>query len=150
MAAGPGRNDVVTPSDDIGRDVVTELACLVVRRAAPDELRLLPTVADSFFERDTARNAGRDEALLSPYILALAASAAAFLGTLAPSTDKIKDAAVRRMLRTPSCPEPITLTPGQAEWLHHHSYRNALTLGLPRDEAQLVADAFLASVNRST
>ena len=151
------------PTAAADRDLVVELAGLVVRRLAPEELPVLPIVAEDYFadpagtlrprDRDQPLGFGMDLALLAPYALAVATPVVQFLASLATDIlkDQAKDAAkpvvhdlVRRMCRRG--PESIALTPAQARWVHDTSIRNALALGLPEQQAQLLADALVTSV----
>jgi hypothetical protein len=101
-----------------------------------------------------------DLALMGPYALAVATPIVQFLMSLATDVakDLTKDAAkpvvrdlARRMFHReahPAGPDPISLTKPQAQWVHDNSYRNALALGLSNEQAQLLADAMVTSVNR--
>lgn len=96
-----------------------------------------------------------DLALLAPYALAVATPVVQFLMSLAGdiAKDQAKEAATpllrdlaRRMFHRG--PAAVAITPVQARWVHEASIRNALALGLPQDQAQLLADALVTSVNR--
>jgi hypothetical protein len=153
-----------TPTAPADRQLVTELAGSVVARLAPEELPVLPMVAADYFadpagtlrprDRDQPLGFGMDLALLAPYALAVATPVVQFLTSLATDIvkDQAKDAAkpvvhdlVRRMCRRG--PESIALTPAQARWVHDTSVRNALALGLPHEQARLLADALVTSVH---
>ena len=100
------------------RDVSTELARLMIERAAPDELLTFDEVADEYYadpestlnpaKNDEAVGFGLELALLAPFALAVAQFIIGFLGDLLRDVakDAVKDAAkpavagaVRRVLR---------------------------------------------------
>lgn len=169
-----GRMDGVpaAPAPD-DQDLVTELARTVIGRVAPDELAVLPIVAQDYFadpdgtldprDRDHPLGFGLDLVLLSPYVLAVATPVVQFLGSLA--TDIAKDLAkdlakdnakpivhdiVRRMFhRGLQQQAPVMLTPDQVDRVHEHSYRTGLALGLADGQARLLADALAGNINRS-
>jgi hypothetical protein len=149
--------------------LVTELASTVIGRVAPEELAVLPMVAQDYFadpagtlgsrDRDQPLGFGLDLVLMTPYVLAVATPVVQFLGSLA--TDIAKDLAkdnakpivhdvVRRMFRRgPQQQLPVMLTPDQVDRVHEQSYRTGLALGLPDGQARLLADALAGNVNRS-
>lgn len=156
----------VAPGDEA---LVTELASLVIERMAPDELAVVPLVARDYFAdpaetlgsrgRDQALGFGLDLALMTPYALAVATPVVQYLGSLATSIaqDVVKDEAkplvhdvVRQMFRRrPQQPTAVMLTPEQVDRVHERSYRIALALDMPDDQARLLADALAGTVNRS-
>lgn len=165
------RHGSPAPVEPADRELVTELAGLVVGRLAPDELPVLPIVAEDYFadpagtlhprDRDQPLGFGMDLALLGPYALAVATPVVNFLVSLATdiakdiAKDMTKDAVqpavrdlVRRMMHRDTQPEPILLTPQQLQRVQDSSYENALAFGLPEAQARLLADALGTSVNR--
>jgi len=161
-AAGPQ-----APAEQADRDLVADLAGMVVGQLAPDELAVLPIVAEEYFadpggtlrprDRDEPLGFGMDLALMGPYALAVATPVVQFLASLATDIvkDQAKDAAkpmvhdlVRRMFHREPQTGAVALTPAQAQRVHDTSIRNALALGLPREQAQLLADALVTSVNQ--
>jgi len=145
---------------DVGsRQVVVELAELVLQRTAPDEVPELPDVAEEYFADPQAVLAARrsDEplgfglelAMLAPIVLAIATPVVGFLVDVAK--DLIKDAAkphvnaaAQRLLRRPRQPPPaVTLSPQEAGTIRDSARSQAVTLGLSEQQAALLADAIV-------
>jgi hypothetical protein len=100
---------------DAGRDLVDELAQLMLQRVAPDELTLYEETSVEFFRdpqallkarpREEAVGFGLEVALVTPSVLAVAAEVARFLATvLADSArdelhDQLKPVIARRVKR---------------------------------------------------
>ena len=162
---GSGAVGPQAPAVPANQDLVTELAGVVLGQVAPDEMPVLPMVAEDYFadpagtlhppDRDQPLGFGMDLALLTPYVLAVATPVVQFLASLALDIikDEVKDTAgsavrdlVRRMFHGDPQLAAITLSPAQAQDIHDSSVRNALALGLSHEQAQLLADALLTSV----
>jgi|GEM_PF-581026 len=145
-------------------ELVTELARLVLERAAPEELVLFSDTAEEYFtdpqavldpnRRDEALGFGLDVAMLTPYVLAVAAPVIHFLAsTVAEAVSReakpMVARLVRRLLRQPApAPEPAgeappQLTTEQARQVRELAYQHAKRLGLDEDQAVLLADSMV-------
>jgi hypothetical protein len=154
-------SDVQLPPE-AENELVTELARLTVERAAPEELVLFSETAEEYFtdpqavldpkRRDEALGFGLDVAMLTPYVLAVAAPVIRFLAsTVAEAVGQeakpMVARLVRRLLRQPSpAPEsagevPPPLTTEQARQVRELAYQHAKRLGLNEDQAVLLADS---------
>jgi hypothetical protein len=141
--------------------VVVDLAGLVLRSVAPEELLLLPETAAEFFadpratltaqDRDEPLGFGIDVALLTPAVLAVASAAVQALWDMVSSgvaeavrpnlTDRI-----RLLLRIRPEPVTVSLTPAQAAQVHDVARRQALAVGLDDSRALMLADAVIGSL----
>lgn len=155
------------------RDLVTELAALVVARVSPEEMVIFDELAEEYFRdparavqqrrRDEALGFGLDLALVVPYALTVAGTVVHFLGSVAMDLlqDAAKDSAepavrdlVRRMFvrvtGRPARPaEPVVaLNPAQMRTVAATSLRAAAAVGLPEEQARLLADAIVGSLHR--
>lgn len=104
----------LAPDTPAERQLVAEVAQLVLRRAAPEELAIFEETADEYFDdpaavldpqaKDEAVGFGLELSLITPYALAVAAAVVRYLATLL--RDALEDAAkpevvkrVRRLFR---------------------------------------------------
>jgi hypothetical protein len=145
-------------------ELVTELARLALEQAAPEELVLFSETAEEYFKdpqavldpkrRDEALGFGLDVAMLTPYVLAVAAPVVRFLASTV--ADAVSQEAkplvarlVRRLLRQPDpAPEPASeapppLTTEQARQVRELAYQQAKRLGLDEGQAVLLADSMV-------
>lgn len=148
-----------------------ELAADLLPSIAPEEQPVFDQVATEYFAAPDAmfgrRGAdhplgfGVDLALNAPYLLAVSGPVLTFLTTVV--TDAASDAAkelaldgVKHLLRrrrehSPDTAtgaddgRPSALTPEQAERVRTIARERAITLGLPSDQADLMADAFVGA-----
>ena len=146
-----------------------DLARLVVRDIAPDELAVFDETAEEYLTdpmlpgdphgRDETLGFGVDLALVTPYALAVAGWVVQFLGSVATdiakdSTKPVAQGLVRLMITRAGgdSPErqPVVLTREQLTVVRDSSYVQACALGLTPERAELLADAVVGSVSRGT
>ena len=156
--AGP---DGLLGTDD-ERAVISELAHRAIVAAAPQELLLFDETAADYFEdpkaavkprsRDEAVGFGLELALLTPYVMAIAAAAVHALGSIVMGAVKDEGGVyarslIRRLFRLPdpdskpATPAPAPLNLQQAQRVHEVALGRARTLGLPEAQAAFLADA---------
>jgi hypothetical protein len=159
-------NDVQLPPE-AENELVAELAQLALERAAPEEMVLFSETAEEYFRdpqavldpkrRDEALGFGLDVAMLTPYVLAVAAPVIRFLAsTVAEAVSQeakpIVAGLVRRLLRQPDpAPDvagqvPPPLTTEQARQVRELAYQRAKSLGLDEDRAVLLADSVVGGL----
>jgi hypothetical protein len=145
-------------------ELVTELARLALEQAAPDELVLFSETAEEYFNdpqavldpkrRDEALGFGLDIAMLTPYVLAVAAPVIRDLASTVAEAVKheappLVASLVRRLLRQPgparesASEAPPPLTTEQARQVRELAYQHAKRLGLNEDQAMLLADSMV-------
>jgi hypothetical protein len=150
------------------REVAVELTAAALARIAPDELVVLDETAAEYFHdpEGTLRGDGGDSpmgsgitvAMVTPYLLSVASVVLPLLGTIAGeiAKDVAKDLAkepltswVRRLIRrSPAEPTgPIALTAEQAARVRQAVLTQSYRLGLPSEQAALLADATLGSLH---
>ncbi|WP_214402735.1 hypothetical protein [Pseudonocardia lacus] len=141
-----------------------ELARHVVDRLAPDEMAVFDPVAQEYFadpqavlspaRRAEAVGFGLDLALLTPYALAVAGSVVTWLVTTVSTAAREESEAlvtswVRGLFRRTRAPEPAAVPPltgEQAETVRRIAVRQARAVGLPDQQAALVADAIVGAI----
>lgn len=147
---------------DDARELSTQLARLVIERAAPDELLTFDEVADEYYanpnstltlnKKDEAVGFGLELALLAPFALAVAEFVIDFIGELL--RDVAKDAAapavsgaLKRLLRvsTEQAPSPaeVQLTAEQRAQVFAAAREQSARLGLDEDKAVLLGNAIV-------
>lgn len=157
------------------RDLVDELARQVLAEVAPEELAIFHETADEYHQdpegvlaasgRDEAVGFGLDLALLTPYVLAIAAAVLRYLletvGEAVKNESKplITDL-VHRVFRrgrgeekssTQASPtEPVAISAEQAVRVREIALARAHDLKLPENEARLLADAIVGGLNVAT
>lgn len=160
---------------DAGRELVSELARIVVQHVAPEELGLLgETEADYFRDprlvlkstRDEAVGFGLDMALLTPYVLVVGSAIVHFLATAVCGavSDEVRDELrpmvaerVRLLLRRDDPAAPghresehragVTgVTVQQARQVRRIALEQATRSGLDPERAALLADAFVGAL----
>jgi hypothetical protein len=152
------------------RDLVTQLAAVVLEQAAPEELAVFDETAEEYFRdpedildphrRDEPVGFGLEASLLAPVVLSVASYVVQFV--VATVRDAAKDEArpviislVRRVFRRPgqkqpndtdaaAAPEP--LTDEQARTVRRIAYERAQALGVPESTAAVLADAVVGGV----
>ncbi|HET6561168.1 MAG TPA: hypothetical protein VFG72_04780 [Marmoricola sp.] len=157
---------------DADRDLLEELARTVLEHSAPEELVIFEETSEEYFRdpdgvlnparRDEALGFGLDLALLTPYVLAVAAPVVTFLlQTVAAAakeeaTPRVKEL-VRRLFnragdRSPGAApdagekEPLALTGEQAREVREVALARAKDLGLPAEQARLLADSVVGGL----
>jgi hypothetical protein len=160
-------NDRAVLPEEAERELVGELAALMVAEAAPEELAAFDDAKDRYFrapesvlggrQPDRALGFGIDLAVLAPYALAVATPVVRFLATvmqkaLQEEVGPALIAAVRRLLRRRNAdqpaptPPPPPLTAAQVKEVRRIAYERALALGLDDDRARLLADAVIGGL----
>jgi hypothetical protein len=155
------------PQADESRELSTQLARLVIERAAPDELLTFDEVAEEYHadpqatlnprNKDEAVGFGLELAMLAPFALAVAEFVIGFIGDLL--RDVAKDAAkpaVSGMLkRVPrpgtgqvSAPAEIELTKEQRARIFAAAKEQSTRLGLDEDKAVLLGNAIIGVLGR--
>jgi hypothetical protein len=156
-----------TTGPDADRDLLEELARTILEHSAPEELVIFEETAEEYFHhpdavlhparRDEALGFGLDLALLTPYVLAVAAPVLGFLvQTVAAAAKEEATPRVRELVRrlfNRSAPEdaqhedePMTLTPEQAREVRAVALARATDLGLPEEQARLLADSVVGGL----
>ena len=158
------------PSPDADRDLLEELARTILEHSAPEELVIFEETAEEYFRnpddvlhparRDEALGFGLDLALLTPYVLAVAAPVLSFLvQTVAAAakeeaTPRVREL-VRRLFNRSAAKgaqherredESLTLTPEQAREVREVALARATDLGLPEEQARLLADSVVGGL----
>jgi hypothetical protein len=161
----------MTPPDT-DRDLLEELARTILEHSAPEELVIFEETSQEYFRdpegvlhparRDEALGFGLDLALLTPYVLAVAAPVLTFL--LHTVADAAKEEAtprvrelVRRLFnrsgdqrgapdRQPPDEQPLALTGEQAREVREVALARAADLGLPAEQARLLADSVVGGL----
>ena len=156
------------------RDLVDAFAREVLASAAPEELAVFDETADEFHRdpekvlstqgRDEAVGFGLDLALITPYVLAVAAPVLTYLlnavteAAKAEAKPVIKDL-VHRLFhrRTPADgtaeaakgtdDEAISLSRAELAEVREVALARATDLGLPAERARLLADAVVGGLN---
>jgi hypothetical protein len=159
---------------DADRDLLEELSRTILEHAAPEELVIFEETAEEYFHnpdavlrparRDEALGFGLDLALLTPYVLAVAAPVLSFLvQTVAAAakeeaTPRVRELVRRLFNRSPAAAagkdatreqredEPMTLTPEQAREVREVALARATDLGLPEEQARLLADSVVGGL----
>jgi hypothetical protein len=141
--------------------LVAELTALALEQAAPDELALFDETAEEYFadpqaaltasSKDAAVGFGLELAMLTPVALAIGSAVVQAIGSLladravAAGTRGVS-ALLRRMLRKDQ-PEPgLSLTQEQARHVRDVALARAHALGLPPQQAHLLADSFVGAL----
>jgi hypothetical protein len=159
---------------DLSRDeqaLAVELTGLALARVAPDELVVLDDTAAEYFENpeellrqdggDSPLGSGITVAMMTPYLLAAAGvalqSLGAFAGEIAKgiAVDLAKEPAtswVRRLFkRHPAEPAepagPLALTREQAGHVRQAVVAKCYAIGLPSEQAALIADATVGALH---
>lgn len=169
-AVGGRTSDIDTASITWGRDLVREFAQAVLEQAAPEELLLFEETFDDYSrdpaavldpkKRDEAVGFGLDLALLTPYVLAVAAPVLTFLaqtvaGVVKEESERLLTDAVRRLFRGAGLEVPavkthedaaLAVTPAQAEEVRKIVLARAEDLRLPESQARLLADSVVGGL----
>jgi hypothetical protein len=151
------------------RDLVTQLATVVLEQTAPEELAVFEETAEEYFQdpqavldpqrRDEPVGFGLEASLLAPVALSVASYVVQFVVTTV--RDAAKDEArpviaslVRRLFRralpdqadSQSTPALQPLTDEQARTVRRIAYERAQALGVPESTAAVLADAVVGGV----
>ncbi len=153
---------------DPDRDLLEELARTILERSAPEELVIFEETSEEYFHnpdavlhparRDEALGFGLDLALLTPYVLAVAAPVLSFLvQTVASAAREEATPHVRELVRRlfnrssdkgpgKSAKEAVALTGEQAREVREVALARATDLGLPAEQARLLADSVVGGL----
>ena len=160
-------------ASDADRDLLEELARTILEHSAPEELVIFEETSEEYFHnpdavlhparRDEALGFGLDLALLTPYVLAVAAPVLSFLVQTVASAAKEEATPhvrelVRRLFNRSSgkgerperaqqrVGEPLALTGAQAREVREVALARATDLGLPAEQARLLADSVVGGL----
>ena len=159
---------VIPPQHGPDRDLLEELARTILERSAPEELVIFGETAEEYFQdpdavlhptrRDEALGFGLDLALLTPYVLAVATPVLGFLvqtvtaAAKEEATPRIREL-VRRLFNRSGhrdAPDavgaPVALTTEQAREVRAVALARATDLGLPDEQARLLADSVVGGL----
>jgi hypothetical protein len=141
--------------------LIAELTELALSRAAPDELALFDETAQEFFDdphaalsassKDTAVGFGLELVMITPVALAVGATVLQALGSLLSERmltagGRSASSLLRRLLRK-GPPDPhLTLTPEQTRYVRQVALERANALGMPPQQAHLLADSFVGAL----
>ena len=162
------------PGGDVGRldpraerQLVAELAAVVLGRAASEELAVFDETAEEYFadpravlaatRRDEPLGFGLDVAMLTPYVLAIVTPVVSFLAAAVADSVKaegkqVVEAMVRRLFRggarlpTVDSAAVSALSVDQARQIRTIAYERARLLGMPEDQCILLADSIVGGV----
>jgi hypothetical protein len=162
----------MTPPDT-DRDLLEELARTILEHSAPEELVIFEETSEEYFRdpegvlhparRDEALGFGLDLALLTPYVLAVATPVLTFLlQTVTAAAKEEATPRVRELVRrlfnrgggegTAGGPgedggdAPVALTGEQARQVREVALARATDLGLPAEQARLLADSVVGGL----
>jgi hypothetical protein len=165
------QNDGMQLDPQTERDLVTQLATVVLEQTAPEELAVFDETAQEYFQnpqavldpqrRDEPVGFGLEASLLAPVALSVASYVVQFVVTTV--RDAAKDEArpvivslVRRLFRKASdqeqpsdidsAPAPQPLTDEQAKIVRRIAYERAQALGVHESTAAVLADAVVGGV----
>jgi hypothetical protein len=162
---------MMTPPEP-DRALLEELARTVLEHSAPEELVIFDETSEEYFRdpdgvlhparRDEALGFGLDLALLTPYVLAVATPVLTFLlRTVADAAKEEATPRVRELVRrlfnrsegdrggqgTPASDgAPVALTAEQAREVREVALARATDLGLPAEQARLLADSVVGGL----
>jgi hypothetical protein len=136
----------------------------VLAQVAPDELVVLDDTAEEYFADpaaalrpdggDTPLGSGVTVAMMTPYLLAASSVVLPVLGTIAGelgkdiAKDLVKDRIRRLFKRHPDEPAgPDALSPEQAGRVRQAVIAQCHAVGLPSEQAALVADATVGALH---
>lgn len=151
------------------RALMEDFARTVLEQAAPEELVIFEDTAEEYFQdpravldpkrRDEAVGFGLDVALLTPYVLAVAAPVLTFLVNTVAEAAKAEAKPVigdlvRRLFRRfrsdnadePSGDQAVALSPEQAAKVRELALARAQDLGLPVEQARLLAESVVGGL----
>ncbi|MEP6665603.1 MAG: hypothetical protein ABJA81_04050 [Nocardioidaceae bacterium] len=147
------------------RDLVVELSEIALSQVAPHEMAVFDeTVAEYFRDpdavlsparRDEAVGFGLDAALATPFVLAVVVPVVHYLTQVVVDATKneatsVVASLVRRLFRRPDTPAPKAgvpaLTLEQGKRLRAIALERAKSLGLPDQQAVLLADSVTGAV----
>lgn len=148
--------------------LTVELTSLLLARVAPDELPVLDESAQEYFadpasafpsaRSDTPLGSGISVTMMTPYLISAAGVVLPILGTFVGDVGKdivkdlVKDPVVTRIRalfkrRHDEPPGPVALSPQQAGHVRTAIVQHCHTLGLPSNQAALIADATIGSLH---
>jgi len=163
------QGDAIQLDAQTERDLVTQLATVVLEQTAPEELAVFDETADEYFrdpqavldpqQRDEPVGFGLEASLLAPVVLSVASYVVQFV--VATVRDAAKDEArpvianlVRRLFHkvqpngkgTDNAPTTQALTDEQARAVRRVAYERAQALGVPESTAAVLADAVVGGI----
>ena len=148
------------------QQLAVELAALALPQVAPDEMVVFGDSVAEYLDdpegaleeaRDTPLGSGIDVAMMTPYLLAVTSAVLPVLGTIVEelARDVAKDlvtepltARIRRLFRRPAEPPgPVALNAEQAQRVYGAVVEQARAVGLPPEQAALVARATVGALH---
>jgi len=146
---------------DDDTELIAELTALALEQAAPDELAIFDETAEEYFadpqaalsssSKDAAVGFGLELAMLTPAALAVGSAVVQALGSilsdrLVSAGSRSLSALLRRLVRRQQPDPELTLTYEQARHVREVALARAHALGLPPQQATLLADSFVGAL----
>jgi hypothetical protein len=157
VAPSTGQNSIV----DDDQALIAELTELALARAAPDELVLFEETAQEYFDdpqaaltatsKDTAVGFGLELVMITPVALAVGATVLQALGSILSERalkagGRSASTLMRKLLRK-GPPDPhLSLTQEQTQYVRQVALERAHALGMPPQQAHLLADSFVGAL----
>jgi hypothetical protein len=141
--------------------LIAELTELALSRAAPDELALFDETAQEYFDdpqaalsassKDTAVGFGLELVMITPVALAVGGyvlqAIASLLSERAIAAGGRSASSMLRKLLRKGPPDPhLTLTAEQTQYVRQVALERAHALGMPPQQAHLLADSFVGAL----
>jgi hypothetical protein len=141
--------------------LIAELTERALAQAAPDELAVFPETAEEYFAdpeaalsasaKDTAVGFGLELAMITPVALAVGSAVVQAVGSILAERalsagGRGVTAVFKRLLRREQPDPEVSLTREQAHYVHQIALSRAHALGLPEQQATLLADSFVGAL----
>jgi hypothetical protein len=141
--------------------LIAELTELALAQAAPDELALFDETAQDYFadpqaaltatSKDTAVGFGLELVMITPVALAVGGYVLQALASLLSERALVAggrsaSSMLRRLLRKGPPDTHLSLTPEQTQYVRQVALERAHALGMPPQQAHLLADSFVGAL----
>lgn len=141
--------------------LIAELTELALSQAAPDELVLFDDTAHEYFadpqaaltasSKDTAVGFGLELVMITPVALAVGGYVLQALASLLSERALVAggrsaSSVLRKLLRKGQPDPTLTLTPEQTQYVRQVALERANALGMPPQQAHLLADSFVGAL----
>jgi Na+/H+-translocating membrane pyrophosphatase len=141
--------------------LIAELTELALSQAAPDELVLFDDTAQEYFadpqaaltasSKDTAVGFGLELVMITPVALAVGGYVLQALASLLSERALVAggrsaSSVLRKLLRKGQPDPTLTLTPEQTQYVRQVALERANALGMPPQQAHLLADSFVGAL----
>jgi hypothetical protein len=141
--------------------LIAELTELALSQAAPDELALFDDTAQEYFadpqaaltasSKDTAVGFGLELVMITPVALAVGGYVLQALASLLSERALVAggrsaSSVLRKLLRKGQPDPTLTLTPEQTQYVRQVALERANALGMPPQQAHLLADSFVGAL----